>query len=194
MSILFITTDPIFYLFYDRVTHFSFIHCVGLQTTDTAAGCSERCQIAFWKPSPNPFSPQRSYLGMTTHFRHDPLSRKLPPRGSQFLQTQRHSFSVKKASSCHTPKCAWVKQNRFNHLEIWPKLVTPFIYHTKKGKKHTHTHTIPQYICSKPRKDCMSRWAQSKRADPIIAKCSQPTSSTFSIYIYIYIFSLQSAG
>ena len=51
--------DPIFYLFYDMVTyHFSFIHCVGLQTMYMATGCYERCQVAFWKPSSKPLSPQ----------------------------------------------------------------------------------------------------------------------------------------
>lgn len=84
------------------------------------------------------------------HFRHDPLSRRLPPRGVSSCRLRLRQFLCENGIfPPHTPKCAGAKQNRFNYLEIWPKWVTPFIYHNKKKAKKPPKKPIPQHICSK---------------------------------------------
>ena len=151
MSIPFITTRPnLLFILWQGNTFFLHSLC---RSSDNVYGSRLLWTLpdSFLKtflqtPFPLNGSPRHDH-----QFRHDPLSRKLPPREVSSCRPRVRQFLCEKGIFLpHTPKCAWAKQNRFNHLEIWPKLVTPFIYHNKKRQKTPpHTHTIPQHICSK---------------------------------------------
>ena len=144
---------------------------------------------------PNPF-PLDGLCRHDHHFRHDPLSRRLPPRVVSSCRPRLWQFLCKKGIFLpHTPKCVWAKQNCFNHLEIRPKLVTPFIYRNKKkGKKTPPKNQSHSIYAAKSCKDCMSLDGHNRKTAQIQLLQNAHNQPQALLSIHILFFSLQSAG
>ena len=89
---------------------------------------------------------------------HVSLSMRTQTVGVRLCTTYMQQFPCENSTlPPHTQKPALVKQNNFNRLEIWPKLITCFIYHNIKGKKKTTTNQKPHstYTVKPVRNACL---------------------------------------